>query len=135
MRRAMGPLVERSIQPGGVAPPAGTRPRDGFIPERPQQAEGMRIEPPPSDPVARGTMPAASAAAAPPEEPPDPLDVSNGFRVGPKMALVVLPIQPNSGVLVLPTTMHPAALRRATNGLSVVAGGSSWCRADPLVVV
>ena len=93
------------------------------------------MEPPPSDPVARGTMPAASAAAAPPEDPPAPLDVSNGFRVGPKMALVVLPIQPNSGVLVLPTGIHPAARSRATKGLSVAAGGSSWWRADPKVVV
>src|SRR6202041_2853316 len=72
MRRAMGPLVERSIQPGGLGPPAGTRPRLGFIPERPQQALGIRMEPPPSDPVARGTIPAASAAAAPPEDPPGP---------------------------------------------------------------
>ena len=46
------------------------------MPERPQTAEGMRMEPPPSDPVARGTMPAASAAAAPPEEPPGPRLVS-----------------------------------------------------------
>ena len=38
------------------------------MPERPQQADGMRMDPPPSDPVARGTMPAASAAAAPPED-------------------------------------------------------------------
>ena len=83
----------------------------------------MRMEPPPSDPVARGTMPAASAAAAPPDEPPAPLDVSNGFRVGPKMALVVFPIQPNSGVLVLPTTMQPAALSRATDG---AVGRGRW---------
>src|SRR6516164_9107831 len=114
MRRAMGPLVERSIHPGGFGPPPGTRPRLGFMPERPQQALGIRIEPPPSDPVARGTMPAARAAEAPPEDPPGPLDVSNGFREGPKMWLVVLPIQPNSGVLVLPTTMQPAAFSRAT---------------------
>ncbi len=39
------------------------------------------------------------------------------------MALVVLPIQPNSGVLVLPTGIHPAARSLATKGLSVVAGG------------
>ncbi len=72
MRRAIGPLVERSSQPGGVGPPPGTRPRLGFMPESPQHAEGMRMEPPPSDPVASGTMPAASAAAAPPEDPPGP---------------------------------------------------------------
>ena len=47
------------------------------------------------------------------------------------MALVVLPIQPNSGVLVLPTTTQPAARIRATKGSSAVAGGSSACRAEP----
>ena len=31
---------------------------------------GIRIEPPPSEPVASGTMPAAIAAALPPEDPP-----------------------------------------------------------------
>ena len=101
------------------------------MPERPQQAEGIRMEPPPSDPVASGTMPAASAAAAPPDDPPGPLDVSNGFSEGPKMALVVFPIQPNSGVLVLPTTTQPAARMRATKGSSAVAGGSSAWSADP----
>ena len=40
------------------------------MPLRPQHDDGMRIEPPPSDPVASGTMPEAMAAALPPEEPP-----------------------------------------------------------------
>ena len=115
-RRAMGPLVERSGQPGGFGPPEGTRPRLGFMPARPQQALGMRMDPPPSDPVARGTMPAASAAAAPPDDPPGPREWSNRFSEGPKMLLVVLPIQPNSGVLVLPTTTQPVARRRPTKG-------------------
>ncbi len=101
------------------------------MPDSPQTAEGIRMEPPPSDPVASGTMPAARAAAAPPEEPPGPRLVSYGLRDGPKMALVVLPIQPNSGVLVLPTTTQPAARRRATKGSSTVAGGSSACSAEP----
>ena len=101
------------------------------MPARPQQALGMRMDPPPSDPVASGTMPAASAAAAPPDDPPGPRDWSNGFSEGPKMALVVLPIQPNSGVLVLPRTTQPAPLMRATKGSSAVAGGSSWWSAEP----
>src|SRR5580658_1708345 len=125
MRRAMGPLVERSIQPGGWGPPAGTRPRDGFMPDRPQQADGIRMEPPPSEPVASGTMPAASAAAVPPEEPPAPWAGLKGLAVAPKTALVVLADQANSGVLVLPTTTQPAARRRATNGESTVSMGAS----------
>ena len=101
------------------------------MPARPQQALGMRMDPPPSDPVASGTMPAASAAAAPPDDPPGPREWSNGFSEGPKMLLVVLPIQPNSGVLVLPTTTQPAARMRATKGSSAVAGGSSAWSAEP----
>ena len=60
-------------QPGGIAAlsPAGTSPRPGFSPTRPQAAAGMRTEPPPSLPGAKGTSPAATAAALPPEEPPE----------------------------------------------------------------
>jgi len=95
------------------------------MPDKPQQALGIRMDPPPSEPVASGTIPAASAAAAPPDDPPGPLDGSNGFIEGPKRELVVLPIQPNSGVLVLPTITQPAARMRATKGSSSVAFGAS----------
>ena len=40
-----------------------------YSPTVPHQAAGPLIEPPLSEPCARGTMPAATAAAAPPEEP------------------------------------------------------------------
>ncbi len=46
------------------------RPRVGLRPTRPQWLAGIRIEPPPSPPWARGTMRAATALAAPPEDPP-----------------------------------------------------------------
>ena len=69
MRRAIGPLVDRSCQSEPCSPPDGTRPSDGFMPLRPQHDDGMRMDPPPSEPVARGTMPAAMAAAAPPTSP------------------------------------------------------------------
>jgi hypothetical protein len=41
-----------------------------LTPESPQHAEGIRIDPPPSEPVARGTIPLAMAAALPPDDPP-----------------------------------------------------------------
>ena len=104
------------------------------MPARPQQALGIRMDPPPSDPVASGTIPAANAAADPPDDPPGPLEWSKGFNEGPKRLLVVLPIQPNSGVFVLPTTTQPAARIRATKGSSAVAGASSACSAEPWVV-
>ncbi len=67
--RASAPKVASPSQPS----PSGcdeTRPRVGFMPTSPQQAAGIRIEPPPSDAPAAGTRPAATAAAEPPDEPP-----------------------------------------------------------------
>ena len=57
----------------------------------------MRIEPPPSLPIAKGAMPDASAAEAPPEEPPGVFSRFHGLRVAPLNALSVSPFQPNSG--------------------------------------
>src|ERR1700733_15452885 len=86
MRRAIGPLVDRYGHAGACSPPMGTRPSDAFIPESPQHAAGIRIEPPPSEPVASGTMPAAMAAALPPEDPPGGCSRLHGLSVGPKRA-------------------------------------------------
>src|SRR3981081_4813735 len=108
----MGPLLDRLGQPGGVGPPTGTRPSDALKPDRPQRADGVRLEPPPSDPVARGTIPAAMAAALPPDDPPGERVRSQGLRVAPKSGLAVSAFQPCSGVFVLPTTTAPAATRR-----------------------
>src|SRR4051794_12640889 len=88
-RRPMIPFEDRSAQSGGREPPAGTRPSEGLNPASPHTADGMRIDPPPSDPVASGTMPAATAAALPPDEPPADLDGSHGLRVDPNSGLVV----------------------------------------------
>lgn len=58
-----------------------TRPRCGFSPNSPQQADGIRIEPPPSPPIATGTIPDATAAAEPPLEPPGENALRHGLRV------------------------------------------------------
>ena len=81
----------------------------------------MRIEPPPSVPMASGPRPAATAALAPPLEPPGVRSRFHGLRVGPKSRLWVAPIQPIIGVLVLPSWIAPAAShplhhRRALGG-------------------
>ena len=104
------------------------------MPVSPHSAAGMRIEPPPSEPVASGTSPAARAAADPPDEPPGVRSVSHGLRVMPKSRLDVSALAPSSGVLVLPTTTQPAARRRATKGESAPAGASSLRSNDPWVV-
>src|SRR5688500_5673633 len=81
--RASGPRVDRCAHDGAAEPPLGTRPSDGLNPEMPQHDDGMRIEPPPSEPVHNGTMPEASAAAEPPDEPPGERSVDQGLRVAP----------------------------------------------------
>src|SRR5215475_13955035 len=90
--------------------------RPGLVrkPTTPQKAAGVRSEPPVSEPWAIGPIPVARATAAPPLEPPQVSAGFHGFRVAPNTVLKVLPPAPNSGVLVLPSTMAPAALRRST---------------------
>ena len=59
-------------------------------------------------------MPVASATAAPPDEPPQVSAGFHGLRVTPNTSLKVLAPAPNSGVLVLPSTIPPAASIRST---------------------
>jgi hypothetical protein len=108
--------------PKGESGQAGTRPNDGLMPKRPVKLHGMRIDPPPSVPTASGPMPAATAAAAPPEEPPGVLPVFQGLRVTPVSGLSVTPFQPNSGVVVLPSSTAPCSRRRAVAGASSFHG-------------
>ena len=79
--RAIGPAVARPIGSPYIGKPL-MRPREGLRPTRPQQEAGMRIEPPPSEPWASGTRPAATAAAEPPEEPPAIRVRSQGVTAG-----------------------------------------------------
>ena len=97
---------------------AGTRPKCAFRPTVPVKAAGMRIDPPPSVPVASGPSPAAMAATAPPEDPPGVFDRFQGLRVMPDSGLSVDPRQPNSGVAVLPSNTAPASRSRAVEGAS-----------------
>ena len=110
------------------------RPNDGLNPGSPQADAGIRIEPPPSDAVARGTIPVATATAEPPDEPPAVRARSCGLRVTPKAGLSVVPFAASSGVLVLPTTMQPAARSRDTSTESLVAAGSLAHSCEPYVV-
>ena len=99
----------------------------------PQNAEGIRIEPPPSLPTLRFAIPVIAATAAPPEEPPGVRVTSHGLRVSPLSGLSHRPFQPCSGVVVLPSSTAPASRRRATTGESSVAGASDVV-SDPLRV-
>ena len=134
MRRAIGPFTVSTPEPGAFGPPTGTRPWEHLIPDNPHSAEGIRIEPPPSDPVPSGIIPAAIAAPVPPEDPPGEKARAHGFAVAPNRGLSVTPLWPCSGVVVLPITMHPAARRRATSTESVLAIGASAISGEPKVV-
>ena len=72
--RASGPYATSVFQPAEDGS-RGTAPNVGLKPTTPQNAAGIRIEPPPSPPSASGPAPPATATAAPPDEPP-------GVRVG-----------------------------------------------------
>src|SRR6185436_15599772 len=105
---------------------AGMRPKDGLCRKMPANDAGMRMEPPPSVPIAIGARPAATAAEAPPLDPPGVRSRRQGFRVSPKTRLWVAPSHPNAGVLVFPIMMPPAAFRRVTIGASSVGTLSAW---------
>src|SRR2546425_5026487 len=131
--RVMGPTWDTRAKPLGTPRPSGTRPYDGLKPYAPQNAAGMRIEPPPSVPSATGPQPLATATAAPPLEPPDVSAGFHGFFVTPKRGFSVMALWPNSDVLVFPRTMAPAALRRAT-AVAFSAGAWSAENRRPAVV-
>ena len=122
--RAMGPCTLRPIHTLSLGH-AGTRPSDGRRPTTLQKLAGLRSEPPRSLPSASGTMPQASATAAPPLDPPHVFVASYGLRVRPNTVLNVCEPAPNSGVLLLPIVMAPAARTRSTSSAS---SSGTWSR-------
>ena len=71
--------------------PLGVRPRPGLRPKHPVEAEGTRIEPPPSLAPPAATMPTLTTAAAPPLEPRGVNSRFHGARVGPQAFGSVIP--------------------------------------------
>src|SRR5687767_14962098 len=102
------------LDPNATSPQRLTRPYVGFRPTTPQSAAGCRTEPPVSEPMAAGTIRAATAAADPPDDPPATRVVSHGLRVTPNAECSVDEPIANSSRLVLPATANPAARRRCT---------------------
>ena len=68
-RRVSGPIWS-SDDPKASSPYRDTRPYVVLRPRTPHMAAGCRIDPPVSDPSARGVSPAATATADPPLDPP-----------------------------------------------------------------
>src|SRR4051794_6579386 len=78
----------------------------------------MRMEPPPSVPTAKGTIPDPTAAALPPLEPPAVRAGFQGLQVGGAPGASVTAFQPSWGVVVLPTSTAPWRRSAATAGAS-----------------
>src|SRR3546814_16954784 len=74
-----------------------------------------------------GTRPAATAAAEPPLEPPGVCAGFQGLRHGPQASGSVMPLAPNSGVLVRPNTTTPARSQR-----SIISACSVGANCSPL---
>ena len=101
----------------------GTRPVVGLRPTTLQQAAGRRVEAPASVATASGPRPAATAAAAPLEEPAAVCSALQGLRVRPASSDQA-PIEcAYSGVVVLPSSIPPAARMRAT---TVASRSGTW---------
>ena len=79
--RASGPFTASPVM-SPMTGPALIRPRAGLMPNSPFTLAGMRIEPPPSLPCAKGSRPEATAVPAPPLDPPAERDRSHGVRDG-----------------------------------------------------
>ena len=82
MQRAKAPTWS-SVRESVSAPAREIRPWLGLTPNTPQNAAGRIIEPLVCEPIASGTMPAATAAAEPDDEPPGVRARSRGLRVLP----------------------------------------------------
>ena len=78
-------------------------------PDQPAADAGMRMLPPPSEALAIGTIPAATAAADPPLDPPGVRSRSHGLCVGPHATGCVVGRLPISGLFVRPAMTSPAA--------------------------
>ena len=63
----------------------------GFKPKVPHIADGIRIDPPVSDPSASGVIPAATAAPEPPLDPPVMRSGSQGLPVRPQAEGMFVP--------------------------------------------
>ncbi len=93
--------------------PRGIRPAVPFMPTSPLNPAGIRMEPPPSPPLANVTSPPATAAALPPDEPPAVCDGRHGFPVTPLSFETLTLSPPNSLAVVCPTGLTPPAMERS----------------------
>src|SRR3546814_2123685 len=90
----------------------GTRPSGGWTPIRPLSAAGRRVEPPPSEPSAAGSMAAATAAVLPALDDPGTSSVFHGLRGWLSRSVLNHGSRPTAWI-VLPIMTAPALRRRS----------------------
>src|SRR5215207_4878805 len=132
--RAIGPTVS-SDGASGLTPSRGMRPCVVLSPTVPQQADGVRIDPAVSVPMATSASPRATATAEPLDDPPGIRAGSSGLTGVPKCGLIPVPPKASSCRLVFPITRAPAVRAVATQAASAAAGlARSATSAEPAVV-
>ena len=113
----MGPTVSNETLTGRT-PRLETRPCVGRNPATPQNAAGMRIEPPVSVPSAASQRSSATATAEPPLDPPGTWSGFQGLRHWPATASRLRTPKASSIIAALPIMTAPARRRRSTTGAS-----------------
>src|SRR6266404_8007701 len=113
----MGPIVSMEYAEG-TTPLVLTRPYEVLSPTTPQNAPGMRTEPPSSLPTEPKQSPAETAAADPADDPPVILSGFQGLCTGPKQPVVPVPANAISSRLSLPSKTTPAAFSRLVTSAS-----------------
>ena len=99
----------------------------------PQNALGIRTEPPWSPPIARSAYPAATSAALPLDDPPADFVRSHGLRTGPLREVWLPPEKHRSSHTALPTIVAPASSTRVTTVASR-RGTNPSTVADPFII-
>jgi hypothetical protein len=128
---AMGPMWP--TEPLRPSPSRLTRPKVGLMPKRPCSAAGMRTEPPPSVPTAKGATPSATPTAEPVEEPPGTRSACSALCGMIERSFWPSGDMPHSVITVLATMIAPAARRRATTAESW-SFGSVGSQREPMPV-
>jgi len=119
--------TESRVVDSGTAPSRGMRSAVGLKPTSPQNAAGMRHDPPVSVPRAACAI-RSDTDTAPPDVEPPAIRASPRFQGDsgvPKCGLRPSPENANSLMLVRPIRTKPARRRRSTAGASAGAGAGS----------
>ena len=99
----------------------------------PQNALGIRTEPPWSPPSARSASPAATRAALPLDDPPADFAGFHGLWTGPVFDVWLPPEKHRSSQTDLPVIVAPASSSRVTTVASR-RGTNPWTVAEPFII-